>query len=77
VRAEPLPEVLVAALAEQVQVDLAERRQVAVGVVVRVGVSAVGHLEPVVRHHLAGHRPGEDAGVVHSGERMRRAADDG
>ena len=50
VRAEDLPELLVPALADQVQVDLAEGRQEPVGVVGRVGRAVVGHVEPVVAH---------------------------
>ena len=60
VRAEHLPQLLVPALADQVQVELAERRQEAVRVVddVRVAV-VVGDLEPVVgdRSSRAGRRP--------------------
>ncbi len=51
VGAEHPPQLLVAALVDQVQVDLAERRQVAVGVVDGVRRRAgVGDLEPVVGH---------------------------
>jgi hypothetical protein len=75
VRTEPFPEVLVPALAEQVQVDRAERRQVAVGVVVRVRVAAVGDREPVVRDDLPGHRAGEDPAVVHQRQRVLLALD--
>ena len=65
VRAEHLPEVLVPALADQVQVDLAERRQPAVRVVDGEAVVAVGDLEPVVRRRLVEDRL-EDAAVVHA-----------
>jgi hypothetical protein len=45
VRAEHLPQLLVAAFGDQVLVDLAERGQEAVGVVGRQLVTAVGDIE--------------------------------
>ena len=71
VRAEHVPQPLVAALADQVQVDLAERGQPAVRVVDDVDALAVAHGEPVVRGR-PGHDPGEQAGVVHPDQRERR-----
>ena len=50
VRAEHLPQLLVPALVDQVQVDLAEGGQEAVGVVDHVRVAVVGHRDPVVGH---------------------------
>ncbi len=48
-RAEHPPQLLVTALVDQVDVDLAERREVAVGVVDQVRLAArIDHLEPVV-----------------------------
>ena len=54
VRAEGVPQALVPALTDQVQVDFADGRQVAVGIVhdLRL-VVLVGHLETVVRHVAA------------------------
>ncbi len=49
--AEDVPQPFVATLGEQVQVDLAERRQEAIGVgdgVRRFAVASVAHFEPVV-----------------------------
>ena len=68
-RAEHVPQPFVTSLADQVQVDLAERRQPAVRVVDDVDALAVAHREPVVGGR-AGHDPGEQAGVVHPGERL-------
>ena len=48
------------ALADQVQVEVAERGRITVRVVVRRAV----HLDPVVEH-LAGEHRLEDTGVVH------------
>ena len=67
--AEHVPETFVAALADEVQVDLAERRHPAVGVVDDVDPLAVAHREPVVGGR-AGHDAGEQAGVVHADEGM-------
>ncbi len=50
VRAEDLPELLVAPLGDEMLVELAQRRQEAVRVVGCQHVAVVGHLEPVVRH---------------------------
>ena len=51
VRAEHIPEALVAALTDQVQVQLANRGQVAVGVIGRLRrLALVRHFQPVVRH---------------------------
>ncbi len=82
VRAEHIPEALVAAFADQVQVQFANGGQVAVGVVGRLRrLALVGDFQPVVRHvarlqrlqhgdpHAAGlvrHREG--AGSGHDGD---------
>ena len=50
VRAEHVPELLVATFADQVQVDLAQRRQEPVRVVDQPGRPVVGDLQAVVRH---------------------------
>ena len=47
--AEDVPEALVATFGDEVQVDLAERRQPAVGVVDDVDALPVANGEPVVR----------------------------
>ena len=74
VGAQDVPQALVAALADQVQVDLAERRQPAVGVIDDVDAVAVAHREPVVRGR-PGHDPGEQPGVVHLHQRIALATD--
>src|SRR5262249_6220485 len=48
VRAQDLPEVLVPALADQMQVDVAERRKPAVRIVHHERVVAITHLQPIV-----------------------------
>ena len=68
-RAEGVPQPLVAALADQVQVDLAEGGQPAVRVVHGVDVVAVAHLQAVVAGRL-GHDPGPQPGVVHPDQRV-------
>ena len=70
--AEYVPEALVAALGDEVQVDLAERRQPAVGVVDDVDALAVAHREPVVRWR-PGNEPREQPRVVHLDERVALA----
>jgi hypothetical protein len=71
--AEHVPQPLVAALADQVQVDLTEGGQPAVRVVDDVDALAVAHRKAVV-----GGRPGHDAreqpGLVHLDERVALAA---
>jgi hypothetical protein len=61
VRAEHLPELLVPALADEVQVDLAEAREETVRVVVGVRAAFVRHLEPVVGDLRHRQHAGEDA----------------
>ena len=62
-RPEHLPQLFVAAFADQVQVELTKGRQVAVRVVAGIGLTVVGHLESVVRD-LTRRDPGfPDAGV--------------
>ncbi len=80
VRAERLPQPLVPALADQVQVDLAERRQPPVRVVDQVGLlgpalDPVRHLELVVARR-PGHQPGEHAGGVHLAQVVPAVAED-
>ena len=54
-RAERLPQLLVPALLDQVQVEFTDRGQVAVRVVLQhLGSAGVGHGEPVVGHGLRG-----------------------
>ena len=62
--AQGVPQALVATLADQVQVDLAERRQPAVRVVDGVRVLAVADQQAVVARSL-GHHAGPQPGVVH------------
>ena len=72
VRAEPIPQLLVAALAEQVHVELADRRQEAVRVFDRdrAGV-AVADLELVGQRQVHALEPAlEDAARVHLLERL-------
>ena len=73
VGAQHVPEPLVAALADQVQVHLAQRGQPAVGVVDDVDPVGVAHGEPVVAGR-AGDDAGEQAGVVHLDQRVAVAA---
>ena len=68
VGAQGVPQPLVAALADQVQVDLAERGQPAVRVVHRVDVVAVADLQAVVAGRLGNHA-GPQPGVVHPHQR--------
>ena len=50
VRAQDVPELLVAALSDEVQIDLAQRRQETVGVVLNVlDTVVIGNADPVVR----------------------------
>ena len=62
--AEDLPEVLVAALVDQVQVDLAERRQEPVGVVLLHGRAVPRHQQAVVGHVGGRQDAGEDTLVL-------------
>jgi hypothetical protein len=56
-RTEHLPEVLVSALADQVQVDVPQRRQPTVGIVDLVDrARAIVHPHPVVGHRAVDHR---------------------
>jgi hypothetical protein len=64
----------VAALADQMEVNLAERRQPAVGIVDEVDALAVAHREPVIGRR-PGHHAGEQPGVVHLDQRVALAAD--
>jgi hypothetical protein len=64
VSAEDFPELLVAALADEVQVDLAERGQEAVGVVQTARRPVVGDLEAVVGHVRTGHHTRPDPAVL-------------
>ncbi len=78
VGAEHLPQPAVAALAEQVQVELAERRPRPVGIVedergARSGRDAVVGLQPV-ELGAGGHLGLEDAGRVDPGISMRRVS---
>jgi hypothetical protein len=73
VGAQDVPEPLVAALADQVQVDLAERGQPAVRVVDDVDALAVAHGQPVVRGRTRDDA-GEQPGVVHPDQREALAA---
>ena len=68
--AQGVPQPLVAALADQVQVDLAEGGQPAVRVVHDVDVVAVAHVEAVVAGRF-GDDPGPQPGVVHTDQRVR------
>ncbi len=86
--AQDVPQLLVAALADQVQVHFAHGGEVAVRLVHRHGFRAlVGHFQPVVRHvaglqglqhgdpdavGLMGH--GHGAGCGHHGDRPRPGA---
>ena len=63
-RPEDLPEVLVAALADQVEVHLAERGQEAVGVVLLDRVAVPGDEQAVLRHVGGGEHTHEDALVL-------------
>jgi hypothetical protein len=49
-RAKHLPELLVPALPDQVQVDIAEGGEIAVRIVGGDGESGISHLEPVIGH---------------------------
>src|SRR3954447_16261210 len=44
------PEVFVSALSDEVEVELAERGQIAIGLVDGMGLALIGDIEPVVRH---------------------------
>jgi hypothetical protein len=72
--AEHFPEVLVSALGEEVQIDLAERRQPAVRVVAEIRAGAVGGLDPVVGRRPVDYRF-EDTPVVNPAHLVLRAAD--
>ncbi len=73
-RAEHLPELLVPALRDQVQIDLAERGQMPVCVVADdLGQAGVGDRDPVVRHRGARHGDRENT-LVHVRHRRPAAA---
>jgi hypothetical protein len=61
---EHLPQVLVTTLVDQVEVDLAEGRQEAVGVVQGGGRAVVGHLQPVAGHVGDRQHPDPDSLVL-------------
>ena len=63
VGAEDFPQLLVATLADEVEVNFAEAGQEPVGVISGEGISAVGNAQAVVRHCGAGHLGNPDATV--------------
>ena len=76
VRAENLPQVLVAALGDQVGVHLAQGRQEAVGIVAHRRVFAVGDGHAVGRDLLAGHDRDPNAASLVGGGVGSRGRDD-
>ena len=74
-RPEDPPHLLVAAFADEVQVELAERREEPVGVIGRDDLTAVGHVEAVVGDVLRGEHALPDAAVLMR-QRVTIVADD-